>query len=286
MAQAVTPAPDGGYANGSTAEESDALFSLTSGVWNTALGYKSLYHLTTGRQNTATGASALQSNSTGAANTANGLGALFNNTCGSYNIAMGNFAGRNLITGSYNIDIGNEGVAGEAHTIRVGTQGTQTKTFIAGIYGSNEGGTISPLYINNNGQLGTQPPASAQRFKKQIKRMDRASEGILALKPVTFQYESDASGTPQFGLIAEEVAEINPDLVVRDEKGEIYTVRYEAVNAMLLDEFIKEHREVEELKAAVTQLMSRLKEQDSKIQTMSDQRDMSKTDSRVVANRQ
>ena len=115
-------------------------------------------------------------------------------------------AGSNLTQGANNIDIGNAGVAISPGPTRIGTQATQTKTFIAGIYGSNEGETILPVYINSNGQLGTQPPASAQRFKKQIKPMDTASERILALKPVTFQYKSDASGTPQFGLIAEEVA--------------------------------------------------------------------------------
>ena len=113
--------------------------------------------------------------------------------------------------------------------------------FIGNIYGVNEGGTISAVYINSNGQLGTQPPASSRRFKKEIKSMDQTSEAILALKPVTFQYKSDKTGTPpQFGLIAEEVAEVNPNLVVRDENGEIYSVRYEAVNAMLLNEFLKD----------------------------------------------
>ncbi len=109
-----------------------------------------------------------------------------------------------------------------------------------------------PVVIDSFGHLGT--VSSSRRFKKEIKAMDKASEAILSLKPVTFHYRSDASGTPQFGLIAEEVAAVNPDLIARDEKGEIYTVRYDAVNAMLLNEFLKEHRKVEEQDATITQL--------------------------------
>jgi len=145
-------------------------------------------------------------------------------------------------------------------------------TFIAGISGVNEGGTISAVYINTDGQLGTQPPPSARRFKQEIKPMDQASEAVLALKPVTFEYKSDSTGTPQFGLIAEEVAAANPDLVVRDENGEIYTVRYDAVNAMLLNEFLKEHRKVEkqnrkieEQEAIISQLKSTAAKQEASI---------------------
>jgi len=110
----------------------------------------------------------------------------------------------------------------------------------------SEGGTISAVYINNSGRLGTQPAASSRRYKNQINPMDKVSEAILRLKPVTFRYKSDTKDMPQFGLIAEEVDEVNPDLVIRDENGEIYSVRYEAVNAMLLNEFLKQHRKVEE----------------------------------------
>jgi uncharacterized coiled-coil protein SlyX len=118
---------------------------------------------------------------------------------------------------------------------------------------------MTAVYINgNNGQLGTQPPPSSRRFKKEIKAMDQTSQAILGLKPVTFQYKSDPSGTAQFGLIAEEVAQVNPDLVVRDAQGEIYSVRYESVNAMLLNEFLKEHRKVEEQER-------KLSEQDRKV---------------------
>src|SRR5262249_21022866 len=106
----------------------------------------------------------------------------------------------------------------------------------------------------SNERLGTQPPASARKFKEEIKAMEKSSEGILKLKPVTFRYKNDEERTPQFGLIAEEVANVNPDLVVRDENGEIYTVRYEAVNAMLLNEFLKEHHKNEEQEATIAQL--------------------------------
>src|SRR5205085_1845299 len=137
----------------------------------------------------------------------------------------------------------------------------------------NEGGTIKPLYVNSNGQLGTQAPASARRFKKEIKPMDQTSEAILGLKPVTFQYKSDSQGTPQFGLIAEEVAKVNPDLVMCDDDGEIYTVRYEAVNAMLLNEFLKEHRKVATLEAALADERKRFDDraarQQKQIETLS-----------------
>ena len=163
------------------------------------------------------------------------------------NIALGSHAGINLTTGNNNIDIGNEGVAGESNTIRIGTQGTQTNTFIAGISGV----TVADRRRGNcryaNGQLGT--VVSSERFKDAIKPMDKASEAILALKPVTFRYkkELDPEGIPQFGLVAEQVEKVNPDLVARDEQGKPYTVRYEAVNAMLLNEFLKEHKKTEQV---------------------------------------
>ena len=155
-------------------------------------------------------------------------------------------AGIGITTGSNNIHIrnGSYNEGDESGTIRIGSSDSQSRAFIAGIHGVNvPGGTA--VFINSNGLLGT--VSSSRRFKKEIKPMDKTSESILALKPVTFQYKNDNSGTPQFGLIAEEVADVNPDLVVRnDDNGEIYTVRYEAVNAMLLNEFLKEHRKVEE----------------------------------------
>ena len=147
---------------------------------------------------------------------------------------------------------------------------SQTRAFIAGIRGVATGNADAiAVLIDSDGQLGTL--SSSRRFKKEIKPMDKASEAILGLKPVTFHYKSDGTATPQFGLIAEEVAEANPDLVVRDQNGDIYTVRYEAVNAMLLNEFLKEHRKVEKLEAALEALSARLREQDPKIQRLSDQ---------------
>ncbi len=329
--QAVVPAPDGGYPGFNTAEGQNALFSLTSGQWNTALGAFTLRSDTDGSYNTAVGTAALLSNvgsqstgegientalgvaalllnNTGSFNTANGVQALYSNTSGSGNTAIGLFAlknitgdydsnialganaGINLFAGENNIYIGSVGVDTESNTIRIGY--AQTKTLIAGISGVDEGGTPSAVYINGNGRLGTQPPSSSRRFKKEIRPMDRASEGILRLKPVTFHYKSDASGAPQFGLIAEQVAEVNPDLVVDDENGDIYTVRYDAVNAMLLNEFLKEHKKVQEQQTTIGQLKSnaanqeatiselksdlqtvvaRLKDQDAKIQEVSAQ---------------
>src|SRR5207237_10836574 len=177
-------------------------------------------------------------NNQGNSNTAVGINALASNVgssdTGGNNIALGANAGFNLTNGSNNIDIGNAGVAADANKIRIGRQGTQTGTFIAGIYQANEGGTIKPVYVNNSGQLGTQPPASSRRFKKEIKPMDQTSEAILGLKPVTFQYKDDNTGIPQFGLIAEEVAKVNPDLVVRADDGAIYAVRYDTDNDMLV----------------------------------------------------
>src|SRR5205823_9605900 len=174
------------------------------------------------------------------------------NTTGSSNIALGSNAGVNLTTGSNNIDIGNKGKAGESDYIRIGTKGTQTHTLIAGISGATVAGGVGVI-IDTNGHLGT--VVSSERFKDKVKPMDKASEVILALKPVTFRYtkELDPAGIPQFGLVAEEVEKVNPDLVARDEQGKPYSVRYEAVNAMLLNEFLKEHRKVEKLESTVAQ---------------------------------
>jgi hypothetical protein len=226
-----------------TANGFDALSNNTTGANNVAVGGQALLNNDAGQDNTAMGGNALLTNTSGNGNTAYGAFALGGNT-GTGNIAVGLGAGGQLTTGNFNIDIGNPGTAGEANTIRIGGQGTQTNTFIAGIFGANVAG--STVVVDLNGHLGVS--ASSRRFKEAIEPMDKASEAILALKPVTFHYKTDTTNTntPQFGLIAEQVAEINPDLVVRDDKGEIYTVRYDAVNAMLLNEFLKEHRKVEE----------------------------------------
>jgi len=161
----------------------------------------------------------------------------------------------NLTTGSNNIDIGALGMAAEANTIRIGKSGTQKKTFVAGIRGVTVASGVGVI-VGTSGQLGT--VVSSARFKTAIKPMDKASEVILALKPVTFRYkeELDPDKVPQFGLIAEEVEKVNPDLVVHDGNGKSFTVRYEAVNAMLLNEFLKEHRRVEEQQATIAELRS------------------------------
>ena len=285
-----------------TANGFNALFSNTKGSVNTATGFSALYSNTTGYHNTANGYYALYSNTTGGSNTAEGYQALQNNT-GSDNIGLGVNAGLNLTTGSQNIDIGNSGVAGESNTMRIGRAANQTRAFIAGIRGvTTANANAVPVVIDSAGQLGTM--SSSKRFKKEIKPMDQTSEAILGLKPVTFHYKSDSTGTAQFGLIAEEVAKVNPDLVVRDENGEIYSVRYEAVNAMLLNEFLKEHRaflkeqrKVEAQEATITQLkqdfQSRLAEQEKQIkaltaglQKVSAQLEVSKPAPQTVLNNQ
>jgi hypothetical protein len=270
-----------------TATGAGALLSNTTGDLNTAIGESALYSNTTGFYNTATGDSALVNNISGFNNTACGLSALGNNTYGSNNIALGSFAGDNLTTGSNNIHIGNSGFTGESNTIRIGA-GPQTATYISGISGKTATNGAA-VFVTFNGKLGT--VTSSRRFKKDIADMDTASNTLLALRPVTFRYkpELDKAGIPQYGLVAEEVAEVNPDLVVRDEKGEIYTVRYEAVNAMLLNEFLKEHRTVQEQQATIIQLTKQmetviacLKEQDSKIQKVSVQVGASKFATRRI----
>jgi len=239
-----------------TAVGATALLNNTEGFSNTASGHGALRNNTTGEVNTANGQAALFSNTTGSGNTAIGFIALSNNTTGDRNIALGVNAGFNLTTSSDNIDIGNTAVAGESGTIRIGSE-FQARTFIAAIRGVTTGiADAVNVVIDSDGQLGT--ISSSRRFKKEIKPMDQASEAILALKPVTFHYKTDASGTPQFGLIAEEVAKVNPDLIVRDKNGEIYTVRYDQVNAMLLNEFLKAHSKMEEQEATIAQLKSTL----------------------------
>jgi hypothetical protein len=279
---------NGTTGNNNTATGWQALFNNT-GDANVANGAFALWSNTTGERNVANGNLALYSNTSGGFNTADGFDALESNTTGGSNIALGDFAGADLTTGDFNIDIGNIGVAAEANTIRIGTSGDQTRTFIAGISGTAVAGAA--VKVNADGQLGVAP--SSERFKAEIKPMDKASEAILALKPVTFRYkkELDPKGIPQFGLVAEQVAKVNPALVDRDGKGEIYTVRYEAVNAMLLNEFLKEHRNVQELEATVAQqqkeihaLTASVKEQASQIQKVSAQLEVSKPAPQMVIN--
>jgi hypothetical protein len=274
-----------------------ALDSNNTGHNNTASGFLSLEFNTTGNNSTATGVDALIANTTGSSNTAAGVDALSRNSTGSFNVALGYLAGSNLTKGNNNIDIGANvlGIANEANTTRIGKQGTQKQTFIAGISGTAVTG--SQVVVNASGKLGV--AASSARFKEAIKPMDRASEAILALKPVTFRYreEIDPGNAPQFGLIAEEVEKVNPDLITRDESGRPVTVRYEAVNAMLLNEFLKEHRKAEEQgcqqneeEAAIHELKSIVARQQNEInalttslRTVSDELERRKSAPELVA---
>ena len=268
-----------------TATGRAAMVNNTTGNNNTADGHDALFSNTTAIRNTASGSFALFSNTTGNSNAAAGYDALLNNTTGVGNIALGNFAGSNLTTGNNNIDIGNVGIADEANTIRIGTVGTQTAIYVAGIMGKTVP-MSTPVFVNANGQLGTS--TSSARFKDRIKPMDKASEAILALKPVTFRYkkELDPKGVPQFGLVAEQVEKVNPDLVVRDANGKVYSVRYEAVNAMLLNEFLKEHKKVEEQQKEIAALAAQLKEQGTLIRKVSNQLEASKSAPQLVADNQ
>jgi hypothetical protein len=285
--------------NSNTANGAAALLNNTTGNDNTAIGAGVLPSNTTGSFNTATGLSALASNTTGFNNTANGYQALHDTTTGSNNIAVGASAGINLTTGNNNIDIGNPGVAGESRTIRIGTQQTHRATFIAGISEVTVANGVGVI-VNTSGKLGT--VVSSQRIKDNVQPMDRASEAILALQPVTFHYkkELDPDGIPQFGLVAEEVEKVNPDLVARDVDGKAYTVRYEAVNAMLLNEFLKEHRKVEEqsrkvkeqettitqlkndFRATVAQQQKQIQALTAGLQKVSDQLELNKPAARTV----
>ena len=218
-----------------------------------------------------------------------GNNSLSRNTTGGNNIAVGSFAGSALTTGSNDIDIGNTGVSGESGTIRVGVQGTQSATYVAGIWQAPLTGSAATVRVNASGKLGTM--ASSARFKEAIRPMDKASEVIHSLQPVTFRYkkELDPDAVPQFGLVAEDVARVNPDLVIYDEQGRPFSVRYEEVNAMLLNEFLKEHRKNEEQEATITQLkkemktvVARLEEQAAEIQKVSAQLEVGRRAQQIV----
>ena len=282
----LNPLHDNTIGNANTANGANALYHNTSGDNNTAIGFIALLANATGFDNTANGASALNMNTTGSDNTANGFNALLLNRTGNNNIALGASAGQNLTTGSHNIYIGNlGGTNDESRKIRIGTVGGQNATFIAGI----SGGTVPDgvgVIVGTNGKLGT--VVSSARFKDEIKPMDKASEAILALKPVTFNYkkELDPDGIPQFGLVAEDVEKVNPALVARDNQGKPYTVRYEAVNAMLLNEFLKEHGKVEKLEATVVRQQKQIEALTAGLQKVSAQLEASQTAPQVVNNNQ
>ena len=322
-AQAVSPAPDGGYPGGNTAEGQNALLSLITGTYNTAVGFLSLELNTTGsfntaigagtllvniaNENTATGAGALLSNTIGINNTANGAFALVSNPIGNDNTAIGAFALSNQTVGDDNVAIGynagagftsgyantalgtNAGIA--VHTanfvtcIGANVEGddVNNSTWIGNVYGvTTQNAMTAPVIVSADGQLGT--IASSQRFKKDIATMEKASEVILSLRPVTFHYKTDTKNTPQFGLIAEEVAKVNLALVVPDKEGKPYTVRYDQVNAMLLNEFLKEHRKVRELEANAARQQKQIDALAAGLQKVSAQREGNKPAPQVVNN--
>jgi len=349
--EAVSPAPDGGYPDGNTAEGQNALLSLTTGEFNTAVGFFSLRSNTdksfntalgagalvmnTADGNTAVGAAALLSNTAGFANTANGGFALGSNTTGSFNTATGHDAlGNNTggscntadgfdaltgdpdtgggyntgvgfealynTTGSYNMAIGHEAGSNniyigaevfgafEDNTIHIGDSSepgfAMQACFVGGIANSTVSGTA--VYVDSNGQLGTQ--TSSKRFKQDIAPMNAASEALFGLQPVTFHYKEsiDPVCRRQLGLVAEQVEKVDPDLVVRDKDGKPDSVRYDQVNAMLLNEFLKEHSTVQELKKEVAALTARLKEQDSKLEKVSARLEMSRSASQIAVSNQ
>src|SRR6266403_416588 len=254
-------------ADNNTATGAAALLLNTGGHDNTATGFEALFSNTEGSNNVANGAGALQSNTSGNFNIAVGKSALSGNTTGIANIAVGDFALFQSTTGSSNVALGsNSGVnvTTANNVICLGAnalgENVNSSCYISNIFAKMSAGGINVL-VNSNGKLGT--TVSSQRFKDDIKPMERASEALLALKPVTFRYkkEIDPAGTSQFGLVAEEVEKVNPDLVVRDQEGKPYTVRYDQVNAMLLNEFLKAHHKVEEQGASITQLNATVAQQ-------------------------
>jgi hypothetical protein len=324
--QAVSPPPDGGYPNFNTAEGQNALFGLTTGSANTAVGWFSLWgntagsfntatgagallfntadentafgaaallFNTTGEANTAVGAAALLNNTEGTANTATGLGvllanttgmgntatgasALGQNTTGDNNTAIGNLAGVNQSTGSGNVYIG---------TGMLGVAGESDACYIKSIFGQTSANGV-PVLINSNNKLGTS--TSSKRFKEDIKSMDNASEALFSLKPVTFRYKQDIDPDRrgQFGLVAEDVEKVNRDLVVRDKDGKPYSVRYDAVNAMLLNEFLKERRKVEEQGATIAKQQKQIEALGAGLQKVSDHLELSRPAPQTVNNNQ
>ena len=258
-----------GYNN--TAIGFEALSSNTDGSFNTAVGRNALMGNTLATFNTAIGQDSLLFATIGGGNTGVGYGALSSTTTGSSNTALGYYAGWSVTEANNVICIGSLGA------------NVSNSTWISNVWGvTTQSGNTAPVVVSDGGQLGV--VASSERFKKDIAGMKDASSVLLALRPVTFHYKSDAKDTPQFGLIAEEVAKVNPALVLRDQDGKPFTVRYDAVNAMLLNEFLKEHQKVEKLEAALGAVNERLAEQDAKIQKVSAQLEVSQSAPQTVLN--
>jgi hypothetical protein len=254
---------------------SRALFANTTGFHNTADGFFALSRNTTGNHNTANGDEALGGNTTGNFNTTNGAHSLESNTTGSGNTALGFGAGDNVRTANNVICIG-AGINGA---------NVNNSCFIGSVFGQTSSGGAA-VFINSSGKLGT--ITSSRRFKEEIRPMAQSSEVLFALKPVVFCYkkEIEPQKIPQFGLVAEDVETVDPDLVVRDKDGKVNTVRYEAVNAMLLNEFLKEHRTMQELKQQISALAATVKEQTAQIQKMSARIDASEPAPQITLNSQ
>jgi Chaperone of endosialidase len=251
-----------------TANGALSLGSNTTGAANTATGAQALFVNAAGNNNTADGYQTLASSTTGSANTAIGYQALSHNTTGSNNIALGVGAGSNVSTANNVVCIGTAG------------QDVSDSLYVGNVFETSIDPDNLPVLIDVTGRLGTQ--SSSRRFKDDIKPMDKASKAILALKPVTFHYKSDKKRSPRFGLIAEEVAQVDPNLVALDKEGKPYSVRYDQVNAMLLNEFLKEHGKVQELEKGMAALTAQLKEQAAQIQKMSAQLEMNEPIKTVV----
>ena len=274
----------------------NALTANTGASFNTAIGADALATNTGGQENSAVGAAALVNNTGGIDNVAVGVGALHGNTTGSNNVALGLSAGFFQTTGSNNVYIGGgqSGVAGENNTIHIADSSNPgiaaTACYVAGIFGQTSANGV-PVLISSDNKLGTM--TSSKRFKQDIKPMDNASEVLLGLKPVVFRYkkEIDPTGRSQFGLVAEDVEKTSPDLVVRDKEGKPYSVRYDQVNAMLLNEFLKEHEAFVEEQGKVQQqgaTIARLEQQvavlTAGLQKVSAQLEVSKPAPQTVLN--
>jgi hypothetical protein len=295
--QALTNATTG-FANSAFGYQ--ALFSNTEGGANVAIGHLALSANTTGDSNVATGGLALAGNETGDNNTADGFGALDANTTGSDNTAIGNNA-LGSSTGDGNTALGvqsgvNVSTANNVICIGAFGQNVDDSCYIGNIFGQTSVNGVQ-VFINSDNKLGT--VTSSKRFKEEIKPMDIASEALFELKPVSFRYkkEIDPAGTSQFGLVAEDVENVNPDLVIRDKDGKPYTVRYDQVNAMLLNEFLKEHTRMEELESdfqataaqqqkQIRALTAQLKEQAAQIQKVSAWIEMSRSPRKVALSSQ
>lgn len=261
--------------NNNSGTGAEALSSNTTGSDNTATGISALSSNTIGNSNTATGEGALSHNITGTGNTADGLSTLSANTTGSFNTALGVGAGFNVTTASGVICIGS----------KINGANVDNTCFIGSIRGvTTQNADAVPVFIDSAGQLGTL--SSSRRYKTDIKPIDKSSESILSLKPVSFRYKVHKNSTRQFGLIAEEVADVNPDLVIDDADGKPYTVRYDAVNAMLLNEFLKEHRKVERLEAIVASLVTTVNEQAFEMQNIRAQVELNKPAPQTALNNQ